>query len=341
MNNRLQKMLRNYLIILLLVFLTACAEPKISLHPEHVSAWLVYWEIEAGLMELEAYGSLLDKVSLFAFELDERGSPQYAPDLVELFPRFFSLAETHGFKPWITVVNDMRKNNGTVLLKETNLLRPILSNPTSRKNHALALATAVAEGNFAGLDLDYEGFDSSDQDSLNSLFSDLSQELRCRGLGFNVIVEPRRALLPLPETVGITIMGYNLHGPHSEAGPRATPQFVAKLGIRNGKGSTSNPTIALATGGFAWSPTGSVRKMNWITAQSALKDTLRTGRDPRTDVPYGDLKDGTKFWYEDAQSIQTKWGAARGVGFNSLILWHLGGNDGELFEWLSESRKKK
>jgi hypothetical protein len=112
----------------------------------------------------------------------------------------------------------MRGSQG-VRLKETETLRRLLSDPEGLRRHVADIVSLVEKDGFAGLDLDYEGFSTDDRAVLDPLITALSLTLKERGLGFQVVVEPRKdRYLPPAGCAPVVVMGYNLHGPPQRSG---------------------------------------------------------------------------------------------------------------------------
>jgi len=328
------------LIIGILVW-SSCASVKETAAPQQIGAWFVYWDGQRGLSELEAEGSLFDRVSFFAYELDVHGNPQPAPHFKELLPCFLELSRKQGFQPWVTVVNDVQVGPDKVLAKDVSILKKILVDPDRRRAHAVSLAEKVAADGFAGLDLDYEGLTVSDQNNFRIFVSELLQELQRRNLRLNVVLEPEEGPMPLPGTEDVTVMGYYLHGEHSGPGPVATPQFILRLNKRSPRNSNTPQYLALSLGGFSWSSEKKICQVNWDDAQKLTeKETAKVGRDFSTGVPYARLEDGTEVWFEDPESLRMKWEAAQKADFSGLMLWRLGGNDCSLFRLLQSYRNR-
>ena len=319
----------------------SCASLNETAPPRQMGAWLVYWDGDRGLSELEAEGRLFDRVSLFAYELDVNGNPQPAPHFKRLLPRFFELSRKQGFEPWVTVVNDVQVDGNRVLPKDVQLLKKILSNPESRKKHAASLAEKAASDGFAGLDLDYECLTVSDQDDFRTFVSELSRELERRNLRLNVVLEPQQGPLPSPGAEDLTVMGYYLHGEHSGPGPIATPDFISRLNRRLPGNTGGSHYLALSLGGFSWSPGKRVSQVDWDAAHKLDGHAARICRDLSTRVPHAFFNDGTEIWFEDPESLRTKWEAAEKADFSGLMLWRLGGNNDSLFQLLQSYRSRQ
>jgi spore germination protein YaaH len=311
---------------------TACAPSLGVPGPQEIQAWAVYFDGERGLAEIEQYGDLFDRVSLFAYELDPTGNPVPAPNLTAMTGPFLRLAREQGFEPWVTLVNDVRYDD-SVVAKDSTLVHELLVNEERRAAHVQELAQQVAEAGFSGLHLDYERVPESDSAAYQTFVAELGRELRHRGIELEVVVEPVQGPLPAERSASVVVMAYDLFGPHSEPGPRSTPDFIADLGVR-GAGDSS-AALAIAVGGFAWDSVGDVDPVDWTSAQQLAAQALRTARDS-AEVPSARLGDGTEIWFEDPRSLLPKWRAAWQAGFRRLAVWRLGGNDQRLFDLLRQ-----
>ncbi|MFC1640123.1 hypothetical protein ACFL3B_05105 [Gemmatimonadota bacterium] len=307
--------------------------------PTQMQAWVVYFDAERGMAEVREHGALFDRISLFAYELTPDGSTRPAPMVAQMMPRFLRLAEDNGFEPWITVVNDVRYGGDSAVLKDPELVHDLIADPIRREAHGRALAEAVFSDGFAGLHLDYEQVYESDSSDFRAFVEQLSRELDDRDLGLEVVIEPSRGPLPEPNTTSISIMGYDLFGPHSGPGPRATPEFVSGLGLRAGGDTDSAAGLAMALGGFAWEPGGEVKPLDWAAARQLSEEAQTRQRGEVDGVPNARLEDGTELWFEDPESVLSKWDAAWRSGFRRLLLWRLGGNDERLFAMLSDLKR--
>jgi hypothetical protein len=315
--------------------LLSCSSAVRPTPPGKLGAWLVYWSAESGLAELKAHGSLFHQVSLFAYELDEAGNPCPGPGVTEMIPQFLQLSREKGFQPWVTVVNDVQYLKHKVL-KDKQILEIILRDPPARLAHMRNLAAMVKKNGFAGLTLDYEGLTNRQTENYRAFVRELAQELSKDNIGLNVLVEPRRGPLPQAGTVRLTVMAYNLHGPHSGPGPRATPAFIATLGKRAEGDCAGSPTVALAVGGFVWPQKGKVEKVSWNAAFRMAQGAAEVGRNSPDSCPFARWPNHSEMWFDDPLSLQAKWQAAGLAGFRDLWLWHLGDNDERLFDWLGQ-----
>jgi spore germination protein YaaH len=294
----------------------------------------VYWSAQSGLAELKAHGALFHQVSLFAYELDEAGNPCPGPGVTEIIPQFLQLAREKGFHPWVTVVNDVQYHKHKVL-KDKQILENILWEPQARLAHVRSLASMMKKNGFAGLTLDYEGLENRQTANYRALVTELAQELAKDNIGLNVLVEPRRGPLPQPGTVRVIVMAYNLHGPHSGPGPRATTAFIAGLGNRGEGDSQGSPAVALAMGGFLWPKEGKVQKVSWKAAFEMAQGAAEVGR-TLDSCPFARWPNRSEMWFEDPLSLKAKWQAASQAGYRDLWLWHLGDNDERLFDCLKQ-----
>jgi len=315
---------------------SGCVGPVTA--PGSIGAWLVYWDLERGLDELERHADLFDRVSLFAYELDAMGQPVPAPGAEPARARFLAVCRRAGVSPWATVVNDLRTGAAGVTPKDPAIVAMLLGEPGRRRSHASALATRAAADGFAGLDLDYEQLPPGLAPEMGLFLGELAAELGARGLGLNVVVQPSPGPWPALNPGRVTVMAYNEHGPHSGPGARATPRFVASTQARGRGDRASEPTVALALGGFVWTVQGEVRPLDWTGAAQLAQAAEALERNPVSAVPHLRLADGSEAWFEDPASLEAKWRAARGAGYRHLMLWRLGGNDDSLYDWIASLR---
>ena len=323
------------LATVLLVAVFACA-PGIGVPgPVEIQAWAVYFDSERGLAELQQHGELFDRVSLFAYELDPVGSPTPAPNMDTMIAPFLDLAAVKGFEPWVTVVNDVRYDVDRVVAKDSTLIHELLADPARRVAHARELADRVAGDGFKGLHLDYERVPESERVPFQAFIRTLGNELRQRGLGLEVVVEPVTGPLPAAGNSSVVVMAYDLFGEHSGPGPRSTPDFVTELGSRGAVDSDSAAALAVAVGGFSWDSDGEVNSIDWSEAQQLADSSERMQR-AVSGVPTVQIDDKTQVWYEDPESLLGKWRAAWAAGFRRLAIWRLGGNDERLFDLIRQ-----
>jgi spore germination protein len=328
-----------FLGIFSVVFSFPSCAPVPEIRPPHtMGAWVVYWDAERGLKELDEHGTLFNRVSFFAYELDDEGNLRYAPGFEDIKTRFLALAKKYGFSPWVTLVNDVRKDD-RVSLKDTEIIRMVLDNPMLYKKHIQDIVKRVKEDGFEGLDLDYERLCDSDEEKFRGFVTELAQGLKKDGLGLNVILEPERGPSPSSGSVAVTVMAYNLHGFGSSPGPRSTPHFISKLQERGSGDARGAPDLALAVGGYCWETDGKVKQLDWVSGQRLAASAPKKGRGVFTSVPYACLENGAEIWFEDAASIREKWVAAYQAGFRNLMIWRLGGNDEHLFKLLSKYKR--
>lgn len=322
-----------------LVLAASCPPGSRVAQPLQLHAWVVYFDAARGLVELQQHGSLFDRVSLFAYELDPGGMPRPAPGMEQMIAPFLGLAAEKGFSPWVTVVNDTRHSIDSAIVKDPDLIRGIIADPERRAAHAKELAEHAAADGFRGLHLDYERLPETDTLYFREFVRALHLELELRGLGLEAVVEPERGPLPEVRSTSVTVMAYDLFGAHSRPGPRSTPAYVSQLGSRAAIDADSAATLALAVRGFAWEPGGEVSSLDWAVAQQLAEGTPHISRGMVDRVPSARLEDGTELWFEDPESLLSKWQAAWRTGFRRLAIWRLGGNDERLFNWLSDVRR--
>jgi spore germination protein YaaH len=259
--------------------------------------------------------------------------------MLEMIPPFLGLAEEKGFEPWVTVVNDVRYASDSAITKNGSLVHELIMDPTLRAKHARDLVSRVSGDGFKGLHLDYERVPESDTIQFRAFVEQLRVELRRLGLGLEVVIEPMSGPLPVPGSTSVTVMAYDLFGTHSGPGPRSTPTFVSELSHKASVDGDSSAALALAVRGFAWEPDGDIRSLDWSVAQRLAAETSNTQRRNADHVLSAQLNNGTVIWFEDVESILSKWQAAWKAGFRRLAIWRLGGNDESFFDLIRRMRQ--
>lgn len=127
--------------------------PKYEPGAFNVHAWVPYWELSDALTSFEQNVNSFHVISPFWF--DATGVATIVPNPqtdAERAARFISLAQSRGV-PVVPSIIDATPS-GT--------MAAILADPIQRTAHVEALAAFAAQGNYAGVDIDYEKFAFSD-----------------------------------------------------------------------------------------------------------------------------------------------------------------------------------
>lgn len=126
-----------------------------------ISAWLPDWSTSSGFESLERLGSKIDTVSPVWFEINADGS------LKDKRPRNHQDITKHTSARIIPSIASF----------DHELMSSILGSETNLERHIEAIVNMVVEGNYEGIDLDYESIKLTDKENYFRLLSSLSEEL--------------------------------------------------------------------------------------------------------------------------------------------------------------------
>jgi Glycosyl hydrolases family 18. len=318
-------------------------------------AWMVEWDLNNGLQEFNQHS--FQRVILFAASFNHEDKLLLPQRLTKLAQGTLVDLTGPGREVFLSVVNDRFYKDGKTVLKDSDLISRLMASEASRQQHKQDLLALLAKGPFTGLEIDYEKVTMRDWPTLLAFAADLSRELSARGKKLRFILEPRQKYLQssLPKGPKYVIMAYNLYGTHSGPGPKADPVFLEKLA-----GWCSHlpekPGIALASGGFAWG-SDNVLPLTEVEALSRLgSSVIKPKRDVGSKYLQLRLKEErknvgshsdaarlpqTEIWFADGVSLAGLAHKARSLGFSSIDLWRLGGNQPESLRRFLEAAMPK
>ena len=336
------------LVSALLLSLTSCVphakeEPsgetvtavESSDNPERYSGWVPYWDYTDSLLEIPMYGdSLTDVIAFAVIFRGEDNALLFLDAMTETVTRLRS-AYSDKKTIYLSVTNDVQFEDGTILQKDTDVLRRIFATDKTMDAHIDELLSAVENYGTDGLEIDYEAIRKDRE--LWSLFVTFIERLYARtqhaGLPLRVAIgssDVHYAEFPTgPEYV---VMCYNLFGMHSKAGPKADALFLRKTFADN-RSLPGKVSMAFANGGFDW---GSDGKCTSVTQEKALalmnlhsvdQGQLRRDSTSRS-LTFSYNTDGVahEVWFADQETLTYWISLARESGYDSFAIWRFGGN---------------
>jgi len=310
-----------------------------------LSAWIVDWQWQSGLTDLQQLTSGLSSLNLFAAYFNEANELFVREDTKfrESLPAFIQSFrnEAGRSKLFLTLVNDRIHQDGTSEQKSSDLIDRLMETAESREKHMQQVLALIEQYQLDGVEIDYERINNSSWENLILFCEDLYQELQSQGKLLRIVLEPRAPIerLSLPEGPSYVMMAYNLYGTHSGPGPKADLAYIKKLAGRM-EHLPGEPVMALATGGFDWTEGG---KAAALTQQQATDLAQQGIEKPVRDKASGSLhfiyKDEAgvihTVWYADEHTLSGWIDTARGAGIGRIALWRLGGLGLEALNWLS------
>lgn len=118
-----------------------------------LDAWAPYWALDASVPELESHVGSLRELSPFWFNATGADTIEVDPNApAELTEQFLSIARRSDVALVPSIVDAMPAGG----------MAAVLADPVTRSAHVAAIRTFAADGEFDGVDLDYEQFAFAD-----------------------------------------------------------------------------------------------------------------------------------------------------------------------------------
>ncbi|MEA5046983.1 MAG: hypothetical protein VB034_00095 [Eubacteriales bacterium] len=313
----------------------ASPSPTASGRQSGYGAWVPYWDYASAIDELDEVGKNLSDVICFAAIFNASDQVFLLPDTQEAQTCLNILySEEHTI--YLSVVNDVEKEESVYENKSTDLLWRLLGSDTSIDAHIEDLMTVLHASKAEGLEIDYEAIRSDTGLCTQfALFIErLYQRTSAEGIPLRVVLSWDSALYAtFPEGPQYSIMCYNLYGPHSGPGPKADRSFLSKVFSVN-HALPGRPAIAFATGGFDWSDDGSVVSLTQSAAVALQSmyavpsdSVLRDEESQALSFHYIDeLGLSHEVWYSDGTTLSYWRSLASNAGYVNFDLFRLGGN---------------
>ncbi len=309
----------------------------------HLSAWISYWSQPQDLEEAKGLRSALSKLVYFAAYFDETNTP-FVPQPLN---GMYDLTENAlpGMAParYLSIVNDKVDEEGNVSMKDTALLWDLLGDPECARAHAKELISLAQDYAYEGLEIDYEamGSDRALWENFAAFLQILWVHAQEAGMPLRVLFEPSAPIekLQWPEGPEYVMMCYNLYGPHSGPGAKATVLFIQQMAAK--MSAMFRPfSLAIATGGNEWVNGQYFDKLSCADAQEkAAEAGVVPSRDATSQCLFFRYRDAQgaerEVWYADGETLACWRRAALESGATEVSLWLLGGN-GSLQELIGE-----
>jgi len=139
------------------IVVVGLAWPRGSWHrsgaPLAVSGWAPYWQTDEALASFEANADLFSDVSLVAYSATDATTIATSDNLPATALGALRAAATAHRVPLLATIVDA-STKGT--------MAAVLANPSQRAAHISTIVNLIREGNFDGVDLDYEKFAFAD-----------------------------------------------------------------------------------------------------------------------------------------------------------------------------------
>lgn len=315
--------------------------------PISLSTWIVDWDWDSSTEDM---GQLLDKLSsvqLFLGYFNEQDQVVWNDDLktkVSDARVKLSTDQKQSDTPiYLTLVNDIAKQDGTSIQKDEGLVERIIATPESQYRYIEHWLTIVHENNFDGLEMDFENIPDDKWPLLLDFYEMLYRRLAAENIPLRIVMEPKVDFksLELPEGPQYVVMAYNLFGYHSGPGPKADRSFLGRLTARM-EYIPGEPVVAIATGGFDWSLSGNKVALSEQTAaelqvKATTDSVIRDEASGAMTFNYQDDQgENHTVWYADAQTLQYWIEIIQQRGYSNISIWRMGNLSDQSLKMLKE-----
>ncbi len=328
---------KSIVLLTVMVVLTGCSANHEGLAQKNVaidmsrSAWIAYWDLNSGEKDLARLGKKVGKLVYFAAFFDELDRLFVPQQLQEV--KNEQLRKKHHAETYLSVVNDKKNFSGSVVLKDTELLKRVLATDALIDKHIADIIGLALKGEYDGIEIDYERIwkDEVVSKQFVKFVNRIALKARENNLKLRIVLEPNAPFASKQFAAGpeYVVMFYNLFGTHSGPGPKANKEFIIKLLGRIAE-LPGEKTAAFSLGGSIW---GSDGKRQYITEQEAITHAKAYDATPRRDEASQSLyfqykNDNVTYdiWYADVTTINYWRNLAKEKGINNIALWRLGGN---------------
>ena len=291
------------------------------------SAWLCYWDAEAALQEAREHPENFESLICFEACFDSEGNWLLLPETEELLAEMRKL----DVPVYLSLVNDVRQEDGSFVQKSRDFLAEELSTEASRSAHIAKIMQLVRATGVDGLELDYENFKSDTElwASYSALIKQLYGILSHNGVRLRVVMECRAPkYTEFPEGPVYSCMCYNLYGSHSGPGPKADKAFLRELG-ESWKSVPGEVHMAFASGGYLWAGEKAEKSLTEQAARQWLEqEKAKTKRDEDSGALTAVVRsDKTRtLWYADGETLALWRETLQAMGYAHFDLFRLGGN---------------
>ncbi|WP_052345741.1 glycosyl hydrolase family 18 protein [Paucisalibacillus sp. EB02] len=298
------------------------------------SLWLVDWASEKGIEEATEALKDIDNILLFATYFDEIGRLYQVEDSRQLIDDVVGNPHFDGSNVYITIVNDLFKDDGSIIQKDPEILKDILHSPSTREDHVDEIIEFVEDYPIEGIEIDYENIPAGLEDEFILFAQELQVALEEVSLYLRIILEPGFPVesYPLPEKLQFVVMAYNLYGYHSGPGPKADYVFLDSL-MKRFPNHAGNIDIALSTGGFSWQD-GHVESMTYEQISEVIRhfhiEPIRHEESGALSFIYQEEGQDVEVWYADATTLKLWTEKLVSNGYKDISIWRAGGLNKEV-----------
>lgn len=294
-----------------------------------IGAWMPYWDEENALRSFRKNKHLLNELSPYLYFVNKNGQLKSA---AKFNMQVIDEAKDAGIKVIPMVSNDF----------DGYRINKIINNKSLRKAHIDAIVKKVVNGNFDGIDLDYEGLLPRDRQSYSRFVRLLADELHKHDKILSVtlqakVKEPGHSMATKAQDWSklgkyadrLRIMAYDFHWKTSPSGPIAPAHWIEKIARLAKKTIPSHKAIiAVGTYGYNWD-SGRAKPITIEQARRLAKiKNTPIRRDAKSLEQFLKLGPGRpKIWLQDSGSLKVKLEIVKKYNLGGVVFWRLGDED--------------
>ncbi len=306
-----------------------------------ISAWAPWWEEEQVLESLQAAQGKLKIISPVWYHLDQQGQLLEIESSLKL--EIMELAKESQVQILPTVSNaydgGFDPQRVSLLLSDDNLKESLITQ---------LIETAQTKG-FDGWDLDWEEISEDDKELYSNFLADLSEIFHEQGLKLSVAVHAQTGsesdwigvrghdLEDISQVVDyVRVMAYDFHYADSVPGS-VTPidKLIEVIEYNLALIPTDKLVLGLPTYGYNWGADEGV-PLQYYQIDQLISDYELTPKldDDSYSLTVSYIQNGInqEIWYENSFTLNKKIKIAMQYGIYQVCLWHIGGEDPEIWE---------
>lgn len=306
-----------------------------------LSVWVVYWDWERGLNDVNSIVGMPDSLQAFAASFNDKDRLFLTGDADQMVLALGVREGSNDLPVYLTVTNDRMDGNGEWTEKDGSLLDRLMKTEDTRTRHVDDIFLLARSNGFDGVEVDYQNISGEAQSGFASFCSELYSRLQEFGMDLRVVLRPDSSIPDegFPEGPQYVMAAYNFYGLTSQPGPNADEPFIRSLAARM-ESVPGDKRIAFATGGYDWDAGGNAQQLT----ESAAYDLSLKSVDIQRDVNSGELyftytaEDGSihTVWYADGETIAGWFNLSRSLGYGKVALWKMGGEMPETLKMLGD-----
>jgi len=312
--------------------------------PLEISAWVPWWEEEKGLVSIRNDSAKLQTISPVWYQISDQGKLQETEG--QYRDKIIELARSREIKIIPTISN--AKDFGF----DPERVSEFLDNREDQESFASEIIKVAVDSGFDGWDLDWEEIFPEDKDSYSAFLEYLAGRFDELGLLLSVSVHAQTG--KESDWVGtkgqdlvrigrhadfVRVMAYDFH--HAGSAPGAVApleELVQVVEYNLSVIPVEKLVIGLPTYGYRWAM-GSGQSMQYVEIKENIVALgAKVHLDEESFSKWSEYSlDGVDYtvWFDDSQTLAKKVNLIREYGIYQICLWHLGGEDEEIWEALA------